>query len=89
MTRADDMILEFLRNEGNRRLNATPSHIELNVDYGDSTVRQRIRVLYKADLVEYYDKDRGAYRITQKGCDYLDGKLDADDLESIIDDDDS
>ncbi|WP_222919929.1 ArsR family transcriptional regulator [Natrinema sp. SYSU A 869] len=81
MTRADDAILEFLLNEGNRPLIANPSTVEANIDYKISHVRRRLRALQEGGLVEYDDKDRGLYRITDQGCAYLEGKLDADDLE--------
>ncbi|SFS41985.1 hypothetical protein [Halostagnicola kamekurae] len=81
MTRADDAILEFLLNEGNRSIIANPSTVEANLDYKISHVRRRLRALEQSDLVEYYDKDRGLYQITDCGRAYLEGELDADDLE--------
>lgn len=81
MTRADDAILEFLLNEGNRNLIATPAIIEMNIEFGISTVRGRLRTLHDAGLVEYYDSDRGAYQISEKGEQYLSGELDESDLE--------
>ena len=83
MTRADDAILEFLLNEGNRPLIANPATVEANIDYKISHVRRRLRALQKGELVEYYDEDRGLYQITDRGRAYLDGDLDADDLEDI------
>jgi len=81
MTRADDAILEFLLNDGNRPIVANPSTVEANVEYKISHVRRRLRALEEGDLVEYYDEDRGLYRITDLGRAYLAGELDADDLE--------
>ena len=81
MTRADDTILEFLLNDGNESLNASPTFVEANVDYKISHIRNRMRKLYEAGLIEYYDEDRGLYRITDLGRDYLSGDLDASDLE--------
>lgn len=88
MTRADDAILEFLLNDGNDDLVATPAVIEMNIEFGISTVRGRIRTLYDADLVEYYDESRGAYQISEKGKKYLSGELDASELEGADLDDD-
>ena len=82
MTRADDSILEFLLNEGNRPIRATPAVIQANVDYQISHVRNRIRELHEAGLVEYYDEDRGIYQITDVGRAYLAGEIDADELET-------
>ena len=81
MTRADDAILEFLLNSGNNPLIANPAVIEMNIGFGSSTVRSRIRLLYDADLVEYFDADRGAYQISEKGRAYLSGEIDIEDLE--------
>ena len=82
MTRADDAILEFLQNEGNKPIRATPAVIEANLDYKISHIRNRIRELHDQELVVYYDESRGIYQITEKGRSYLAGELDADDLES-------
>jgi len=81
MTRADDAILEFLLNDGNRPIVANPSTVEANVEYKISHVRRRLRALEEGDLVEYYDEDRGLYRITDLGRAYLAGEIGADDLE--------
>lgn len=83
MTRADDTILEFLLNDGNKPLNASPTFVEANIDYKISHIRNRMRKLHEAGLVDYYDEDRGLYRITDLGRDYLSGELNADDLEDI------
>ena len=83
MTRADDTILEFLLNEGNRPLSATPAVVEANTDYKISHIRNRMRKLHEAGLVEYYDENSGIYRITDRGRAYLAGELDADDLEDV------
>ena len=82
MTRADDAILEFLLNKGNRPIVATPAVIEANIDYKISHVRTRLRELESADLVEYYSEERGLYQITDRGRAYLEGELDAADLEA-------
>jgi len=82
MTRADDTILEFLLNEGNKPLNASPTFVEANIDYKISHIRNRMRKLHEADLVEYYDESRGLYRITDLGRDYLAGELDASELDN-------
>jgi len=83
MTRADDAILEFLLNEGNRPLKASPAVVQANIEYQISHVRNRLRELHSAGLVEYYDEDRGIYQITEKGRAYLAGDLDASDLENV------
>ena len=82
MTNADDHILEFLLNEGNREIVATPRVIAENIDFNPGYVRQRMGKLLDENLVEYYDEDAGIYQITDRGHSYLKGDLDADDLES-------
>ncbi|WP_335999357.1 ArsR family transcriptional regulator [Halorientalis halophila] len=81
MTRADDAILEFLQNEGNEPLNATPAVIQANISYQISHVRSRLRKLDKAGLVEYYNEDRGIYQISENGKKYLHGTIDSEELE--------
>lgn len=84
MTAADDRILEFLLNDPNERIIATPSVVEMNVDYAIAHVRNRLGKLLDAGLVEYFDEDRAAYRITDRGEAYLKGELDAEDLENLV-----
>lgn len=67
MTRADDAILEFLQNQGNQPLRASPSVMEANVGYEISHVRARVRKLQEEGLIEYFDKSRGIYQISSKG----------------------
>jgi len=81
MTAADDRILEFLRNEGNKELIATAGMVELNVDYGRTHITNRLKKLREAGLVEYHDESRGAHQITDLGRAYLAGDLDAEELE--------
>jgi len=81
MTRADDAILEFLLNEGNKPIVANPGVIEANLAYQISHVRSRLRELDEAGLVEYFDEDRALYQITDRGRAYLAGELDANDLD--------
>jgi len=81
MTQADDRILEFLDNGGGKKLVATPGMIELNIDFSKTHISNRLGVLREAELVEYFDEDRGAYRITQLGQDYLAGNINKENLE--------
>ncbi len=82
MTRADDAILEFLLNEGNEELVATPGVIEANLPYTLSTVNQRLRELKDENLITYENEERALYKLTTKGRAYLAGNLDAEELES-------
>ncbi|WP_120244771.1 ArsR family transcriptional regulator [Halopiger aswanensis] len=81
MTNADDHILEFLLNEGNREIVATPRVIAENIDFNPGYIRQRMRKLLEEDLVAYYDEEAGIYEITDQGRAYLAGEIDAKDLE--------
>lgn len=75
MTRSDDAILEFLRNEPGRPIRATPRVIECNIDFSISTVRGRLGELLDHGLVQYFDDELGIYEISQLGCRYLDGDV--------------
>jgi len=81
MTNADDRILEFLQNDPNREIVATPRVIAENIDFNRGYVTQRLSELLEQGLVEYRDKDSGIYAITERGRAYLDGELNADELE--------
>lgn len=76
MTRADDYILEFL---GNHDIIASPRVISVNIDYSHQYVNERMKPLREHELVE--NTGDGLYQITEKGSAYLDGELDASDLE--------
>lgn len=82
MTRADDAILEFLLNEGNQPIIANPSTVEANINYKISHVRRRLRALEENGLVDYYEEERGLYEISEKGCAYLAGEIEAEELEN-------
>lgn len=79
MTRADDYILELLRDAG---IAANPSTIGFNIDYDRRYVSQRCRKLSENDLLKRVDEPRAMYEITEKGKKYLAGDLDADELEN-------
>lgn len=81
MTNADDRILEFLQNDPNREIVATPRVIAENIDFNRGYVTQRLSELRDRELVEYHDEDTGIYAISDRGRAYLAGKLDADELE--------
>lgn len=82
MTNADDRILEFLQNDPNPSIVATPRVIAENIDFNRGYVTQRLSTLREHDLVEYYDKDSGIYQITDLGRTYLKGEIDAETLET-------
>ena len=77
MTRADDYILEFL---GEHDIVSTPKVISANVDYSRQYVNRRIRLLAEHGLVE--TSGDGLYNITERGRQYLAGKLEANDLNT-------
>lgn len=76
MKPADDRILELLAID-NERLWLPPKAIYRNISVGENWVHKRLAVLLSADLIE---RDRGAYRITDAGLQYLSGDLDASNL---------
>jgi predicted transcriptional regulator len=75
MTSADNRILEFLQAKD---IVSTPHVIAANIDYSRQYVNERTRILAKNELIE--NTGGGLYRITDRGRQYLDGKLSADDL---------
>lgn len=75
MTQLDDEILELLESSG---LVLSPSIIAYNLDRTREGVAQRLAILLEHDLVDRVD--RGKYRITDEGEQYLNGNLDADTL---------
>ncbi|WP_435147662.1 ArsR family transcriptional regulator [Halobaculum sp. P14] len=81
MTPVDRDILERLENSGNRELVLTPAMIAENTDWKHQTVREHVPILREKGLVEYYDEDRGIYRLSDRGRAYLDGQLEPESLE--------
>lgn len=80
MTRADDSILESLRDTGNLTPLAASKEGEVaRADIGRKWAGVRLRELTKYGLVERIDE--GLYGITDKGLSYLDEELDASTLE--------
>lgn len=82
MTNVDLDILEFLNNEGNNEIAATPLVIAVNTSWGIDTVREHVLTLRNYSLLEYEDRNNGIYRLSPKGRKYLEGELDPSQLES-------
>lgn len=78
MTKADDAILELLREAG---IAANPATIAFNIDYDNRYVSQRCRKLEEHGLVERVHETKAMYRISGLGREYLSGKLLSEDLE--------
>lgn len=79
MTKLDPTILELLHESD---LDLPPAVISHNVaGVSHPTVKRRLPILDEHGLVERVSEKRGYYRITERGCAYLSGGLDADDLE--------
>jgi len=79
MTKSDPAILEIFEEAG---IAIPPAVAEYNlVGISKSTVKRRLPVAVGHGLLEKVDEDRGYYRITDRGRAYLEGELDADDLE--------
>ena len=82
MSLKDGLILEFLE-EHDLELPAKPLYKNLNRhghQIGYSTVRQRLNELEAHGLIRRVD-DGGYYEITDLGKAWVDGAIDADDLE--------
>ena len=76
MTRADDEILEFLESAGG---GGTPKMISEGIDKTNNYVGDRCRKLTKLGLLD--KPSRGFYRLTTDGRAYLEGDLDASELD--------
>lgn len=78
MTIADERILEFLCEEGPRQ----PKQIanDERMMFSDQYIGQRCRMLAPYGLIR--NLGNGLYAITEAGQQYLDGTLDAAELES-------
>lgn len=87
MNEVDDSILEFFNSQGDQ-VSLPPTAVWYNLaeifevtDKSRDTVARRMRGLDKAGLLEKVGKQRGYYRITDKGRAYLSGELESEDLE--------
>ena len=80
MTQADERVLEFLREKD---IVASPSVIAANIDYTGEYISRRCQKLADAELIQRVDATN--YRITDRGEQYLEGELDADDLKDKSD----
>ncbi|OIB56281.1 MarR family transcriptional regulator [Natrialba sp. SSL1] len=76
MTQADDRILETLSDS---ELILSPRVLAVNTDYSRHYLSTRLGKLHDADLVDRVDE--GLYQITDRGRAYLNGDLEADELE--------
>jgi len=76
MNQTDDRILELLDESG---LELSPAILARNLDYSRSWVSRRLKKLLDAGLVSV--EDSSYYSITQKGRNYLSGKLKADKIK--------
>lgn len=87
MTKADERILEFLKERGNHQ----PSHMAhlmpeegVDLDFHSNYLGRRCRTLASAGLL--VNIGNGVYTITEKGEAFLEGELDAGTLDKPNDD---
>ncbi len=76
MNQTDDRILDLLGESG---LILSPAVMAKNIDYSRNWISRRIGKLVEAGLIDQVDD--GYYRISDLGCAYLAGEIDADELE--------
>ncbi len=82
MVRADDRILEAIRDEGNLTAVAVSRDgLTERVDIGRKYASDRLNKLAEYGLLDRVDK--GLYGITDVGRGYLDEELDASELEPV------
>jgi len=81
MTPVDRDILERLQNEGNRELVLTPALIAANTDWSHQAIREHVSNLREHELIEYHNRKRGVYRLSDRGRKYLSGEIEVSELE--------
>src|SRR6056297_2992539 len=80
MKPADQVILQELARYGGWM---KPASLKLNVHFSGDWVGQRCRTLTDHNLLERHDDPaEGAYRITDRGQEYIEGTLSVSDLEA-------
>ena len=79
-------ILRFL-NDRQVMLPPKPLHDNLeayeDITFSYRTTKRLCKELVEEGLLQYVEKGKGYYRITERGRDYLSEKLDADELEDL------
>ena len=79
MTKSDPAILEFFEETG---IAMPPAVVSYNIrGVSHPTVKRRLPILVDHELLEKVDENRGYYQISDCGVAYLEGELDAEDLE--------
>ena len=79
MTKSDPAILEFFEDTG---ISMPPAVVSYNIEgISHPTVKRRLPVLEENCLLKKVDENKGYYQITDRGRAYLEGELNADDLE--------
>jgi len=73
----DDRILEFFDETG---IILSPGIVTANIELSRAHVSRRMSKLAEHGLLEPTDTGRGHYQITDKGRQYLEGELDADEV---------
>ena len=84
MQPVDERILEVIREEGNLQpttIRDKMAEKATDLDYTPQHVGYRCRELYEHGLLTRFG--RGVYSITDEGKAYLDGELDAGELERV------
>lgn len=83
ITIGDVDILEFLDGHEIPNFEAQPGQIAKNTPKTASTVRNRVRILKEAGLIEQTDEKRGYYQISDLGRRYLNDELTDTELEEL------
>jgi predicted transcriptional regulator len=76
MTQGDERIMEFLEEKD---IVASPSVIAANIDYTAEYISRRCRTLEDAEMLQRIDASN--YRLTELGEDFLEGEVEAEELE--------
>jgi len=78
MTQADERVMEFLYE---KEIVASPVVIGANIDYTGEYLSRRCLKLADAGLIQRVDSSN--YRLTELGEQFLNGEIDADELQLV------
>lgn len=84
MNKASDPVLEFL---DDHEIAVPTSVLDIELEASRATISRAVSDLEKYGLIEAHPEYTTHYRITKKGRAYLEGDLDASELEDPVSDD--
>lgn len=82
LSETDDAILEFLEHTG---VEAPPKVIHHNIgaDVSKTQIHRRLKKLRETGIVERLDEPSGYYRLSDLGCDLVNGQLSRKEISEL------